>query len=205
MNIFFDLDGTLIDSKYRLYNLFQALASSSQLTFDEYWSLKHARFSNQDILAKKLMYTHTNIEIFTDKWMSLIETPDYLALDTPFPNIERTLKTLSTQADLYVCTARQFEREALIQLEELKLLQYFRKAIVTGQYDSKESLISKQVSNIAVSDWMVGDTGKDVNTGHSLGINTCAVLSGFMSRQALEQYSPTTILNFASEFTLPNL
>ena len=40
MKIFFDLDGTLINSKMRLYSLFQELVSASNLSFDEYWNLK---------------------------------------------------------------------------------------------------------------------------------------------------------------------
>jgi hypothetical protein len=39
-------------------------------------------------------------------------------------------------------------------------------------------------------DWMMGDTGYDINTGKRIGTNTCAVLSGFMSEQSLGNYSP---------------
>ena len=45
MKIFFDLDGTLIDSKLRMYNLFQELVPQSNLTFVEYWEYKKNKFS----------------------------------------------------------------------------------------------------------------------------------------------------------------
>ena len=47
MNIFFDLDGTLIDSKLRLYSLFQKLVPESILTYDEYWKYKMNKISHQ--------------------------------------------------------------------------------------------------------------------------------------------------------------
>ena len=36
MNIFFDLDGTLLDSKERLYYLFQHLVPECKFSFEEY-------------------------------------------------------------------------------------------------------------------------------------------------------------------------
>ena len=57
MNIFFDLDGTLIDSRLRLYKLFQDLVSSSNLTFSDYWNLKRNKISHKKILTTKFAYS----------------------------------------------------------------------------------------------------------------------------------------------------
>ena len=42
-NIFFDLDGTLIDCSWRLYNLFQELNSASKLSYEKYWEINRHR------------------------------------------------------------------------------------------------------------------------------------------------------------------
>ena len=54
-NIFFDLDGTLIDCKKRLYNLFTDLAPSHGLTFEDYASLKSKQVNKREIEYKKAM------------------------------------------------------------------------------------------------------------------------------------------------------
>ena len=56
--------------------------------------------------------------------------------------------------------------------------------------------------NLTPNDWVVGDTGKDVQVGMALGVNTCAVLTGFMTADALSRYSPKIILESVIEFKL---
>ena len=53
MNLIFDLDGTLIDSRLRLYKLFQQLVPTSELTYQDYWAFKQENVSNEDILIKE--------------------------------------------------------------------------------------------------------------------------------------------------------
>ena len=57
VNIFFDLDGTLLDSRKRLYKLFQDLVLESNLTIDEYWELKRNKINHKTILIEKFGYT----------------------------------------------------------------------------------------------------------------------------------------------------
>jgi len=64
MNIIFDLDGTLIDSKQRLYQLFQHLVPASTLTFQQYWQFKHNRLSNELILSTEFSYADPDIQRF---------------------------------------------------------------------------------------------------------------------------------------------
>ena len=73
MNLFIDLDGTLIDSKLRLYHLFQYLVIDSELSFEEYWELKRNKIDHKEILSSKFNYTNKQYIIFLNKWMSEIE------------------------------------------------------------------------------------------------------------------------------------
>ena len=55
MNLFFDLDGTLLNSRKRLYTLFQDLIPESKLSIDEYWDLKRDKIDHKTILMERLM------------------------------------------------------------------------------------------------------------------------------------------------------
>ncbi|QNJ24600.1 HAD hydrolase/ IA/ variant 1 family protein [Synechococcus sp. SYN20] len=202
MNIIFDLDGTLIDSKLRLYRLFQSLAHSSSFSFDEYWAFKQSKISNETLLSSKLGYNQSQIAEFQCQWMALIESPLYLSLDRSFEGIETVLAGLRQISTLYVCTARQFRQPALDQLEKFSLLKYFKQVLVTQQKFSKESLIEANVIGLSSQDWIVGDTGKDVQVGKFLNIKTCAVLSGFLGQKELMSYGPDLIIESTLDLPL---
>lgn len=199
MNIIFDLDGTLIDSKLRLYRLFQELVPTSSLSYSEYWDLKQNKISNQTILAEKLGFESSAIDHFLEKWMALIEDPKYLALDECIPRIHQTLRILREDAALYICTARQHPRRATEQVKRLGLLPFFHEILVTEQRLEKKELISLKVEELTSDDWMVGDTGSDVLCGKALGMNTCAVLSGFLNEASLAGYKPDRLLNSVAD------
>jgi len=203
MNIVLDLDGTLIDSKLRLYRLFQYLAPDSSLSYEQYWALKQNRVSNETILSSRLGYSKDEIAGFIAQWMALIESPPYLSLDSSFVGIETALGGLQQVADLYVCTARQLRQPVLDQLASLNLLQFFKQLLVTEQKYTKESLIAANVVNLSSEDWMVGDTGKDIQVGKLLNIKTCAVLSGFLSKESLRRYCPDLIIDSVGSFVPP--
>jgi len=198
-NLIFDLDGTLIDSRTRLYRLFQALVPTSNLSHDAYWQFKRDGWSNQTILAREVGVEPAAIKRFVTEWMVRIEAPEFLALDQNIPGVHDALDRLGGQARLHVCTARQDRRSALEQLERHRLLDYFEAVLVTEQRLDKAALIAA-VPHLSADDWIIGDTGKDVQTGRSLGIRTCAVLSGFLSEKKLLAYNPDIIIETAASF-----
>jgi len=200
MNIVFDLDGTLIDSRLRLYRLFQHLVPDSSLSYAQYWAFKQNKISNEKILSSELRHDQKQIARFVAQWMTLIESPPYLALDSNFAGIHSTLAVLQQRADLHVCTARQLRQPVLDQLESLNLLQFFKQILVTEQKQSKESLIAAHVAGLSTQDWLAGDTGKDIQVGKLLNMKTCAVLSGFLSRESLLSYAPDLIVDSVIDF-----
>jgi len=199
MNLIFDLDGTLIDSRLRLYRLFQRLVPESKLSFTGYWELKQDKISNVTILAREFGFDSAAIECFVSDWMGSIESPEMLAFDTNFPGMHEALDRLGNQAKLHVCTARQHRQLAIEQIDSLGLLPYFDSVMVTEQRLSKEKLIAP-LTGLGPDDWIIGDTGKDIQAGQALGIKTCAVLSGFLSEASLKPYGPDLILPIAADF-----
>lgn len=194
MNIFFDLDGTLLDSKSRLFNLFQYLVPESAFTFDEYWALKMRKMSHRQILLNQFGYSMENFLNFEDKWMNLIEQDEWLDFDKPFAGVTEYLLELSKRHNIYLVTARQSESVAIKQIKIQGWEKIFKKIFVTGQKVEKFDLIFNAIT-VQGEDWFVGDTGKDIQTGKLLGINTAAVLSGFLSRDILHKYNPDIIVD----------
>ncbi len=201
MNIIFDLDGTLIDSRCRLYRLFQKLVPESNLSHDSYWSLKRRKISNETILIREFGYDEAAIVRFVADWMGLIESTEYLVLDTNIPGIHESLGRLRIDANLHVCTARQQRKAVVDQLDRLGLGRFFSNVMVTEQIRGKEEMIGA-LPDLSSTDWIIGDTGKDIQVGQALGIKTCAVLTGFLSEESLMPYSPDLILPSVADFRL---
>lgn len=204
MNIFFDLDGTLVDSMPRLYHLFQYLVPQSKLTFEEYWQFKRNKLGHPHILANHFQYSEDQIALFVDNWMANIELQQWIEYDKPFQSVTEYLQTLKDDNTLIVVTARQFNEIAEQQIKRFGWQLLFDKILVTNQQKEKAELI---IENFKVSpqDWFIGDTGKDIQTGKALGINTAAVLSGFLSKEHLKQYNPDLIVEDVTKLTVTTL
>lgn len=199
MKIIFDLDGTLIDSKERLYSLFQHLVPASDLTFEAYWNYKRNKIDHRKILETRYLFSEQDIISFQKKWMDMIELPRWLAFDKAFKGVTAYLMELKKQHDLYLVTARQFETSVLMQLTDFGWIGIFTKVLVTQQKTEKIDLINNAI-DINSSDWFVGDTGKDIETGNTLGMQTAAVLSGFLNKEKLVEYNPDLIINSVIDF-----
>jgi phosphoglycolate phosphatase len=201
VNIFFDLDGTLIDSRPRLYHLFQYLVESSNLSFEEYWDLKRNKINHYKILTSKFNYTQDQYNDFENKWMCEIELKKWLDLDTPFEGVNSLLAQLSERHSLYIVTARQSIVNTMQQLEGFGWYKYISSTLITEQKNSKTHLIWNSIK-VSPEDWFIGDTGKDIEAGKELGIRTAAVLTGFLNKQCLEQYQPDIIIEKATKIIL---
>ena len=194
MKIIFDLDGTLICSKKRLHRLFLDLTKATDFGFKSYWNLKHQGKRNEDILRDELDFSELEIKNFLKKWMIKIETNYYLDMDTLIPKADKALDNLYENHDLFICTARQSISQTQKQLKKLSIFNYFEDIFVTEQKNDKFHALLGSNVNFTKKDWFVGDTGHDIDAGKKIGVQTCAVLSGFMSKSSLINYSPDLII-----------
>jgi phosphoglycolate phosphatase len=196
MNIFFDLDGTIIDSRLRLYRLFCDITSQTILSFGEYWNLKRSMIDHEKMLTDYFHYTKEEYLVFEKKWLSLIESDSYLNFDKPFDFTVDVLQTLkSRNHKLYVITARQSKAKALKQLDNLGLANFFEDVFVTEAKKTKAELIQASGLQLSAEDIFVGDTGMDIKTAKTLNVLSVAVLSGFRNREILSKYLPDYVEN----------
>ena len=126
--------------------------------------------------------------------MIKIEADCYLDLDTLIPNADKALENLNKNHDLFICTARQSISQSQKQLKKLSIFSYFKDIFVTEQKVDKFQILSNSNISFTNKDWIIGDTGNDIDTGKKIGVQTCAVLSGFMSRSSLIDYSPDLMI-----------
>lgn len=200
MNFIVDLDGTLSCAKQRLFRVFSDLVVESDLSFDQYWALKYSLLSNQEILRRYFNASERFISKFESDWMDRIEHKKYLALDRPIEGVGSFLRTLVADNSVYLCTARQTEESVFYQLELWGFSELFSAVLVTKQTRTKAELISESVVSLGRDDWVIGDTGNDVRIGNELGLNSCAVLTGFMNKQNLLKYQPDRVLKKITDF-----
>jgi phosphoglycolate phosphatase len=199
VNIFFDLDGTLIDSKTRLYLLFSYLNPEIKIGYSEYWNLKKSKISHNEILINMYKYSEEQFSIFSGLWMDCIEKDEWLKYDIPFENTTKTLLHLSHKNNLILVTARQFPGQVKKQLTQFGWSDLFSKILVTEQKTEKYKLIQSLKLPLSENDLIIGDTGKDIQTGKKLGIKTVAVTTGFLNEQSLNSYQPDLIIKNVNE------
>lgn len=203
MNVFFDLDGTLVDASDRLFRLFQFLVPASSFTKDDYWKLKRNKISHRQILKELFNFKNDQIDSFENTWLSMIELPDWIAYDKPFDQVTTYLKEVQKTHKVYVVTARQFEKTAKAQIHSYGWADIFSDILVTGHHVEKADLIVKNVG-ITNVDWFVGDTGKDIETGKQLGLRTAAVTCGFLNKERLIEYSPDVVVRSVVDLKFDN-
>jgi phosphoglycolate phosphatase len=188
VNLFFDLDGTLLDSHIRLYKLFQDLVCASHLSIYEYWELKRNKINHKTILLDMFQYSNDDFNHFEKSWLEKIELPEYLQFDTLVDDAFDVLNFLAKNNSMYIVTSRQNRKNVVAQLKNLQIYNFFKSVLVT-EHRCTKSILIKEVG-YQKEDFMIGDTGKDVLTGLELDMNTIVVTYGFLKKSVLESYKP---------------
>jgi HAD superfamily hydrolase (TIGR01509 family) len=206
--IFFDLDGTIVDSR----DAYIAAAKTAFKTIGQKppkakTALEIPRRLEQNQPINDLVKT-ADIHKFLDVYLRT-----YYAISAektkPIPNIATTLEALSKKAKLALITMRSVPKKAITaELEHFGIAKHFTH-IVTAQDTHKpkpspEALIKTvKALDIQMCDCIiVGDSVNDIKAGKTAGAKTIAVLTGLFTRQELANEHPDLILENATK--LPN-
>ena len=194
MTIFFiDLDGTVIDSKKRVYDLFIDL-TRLEISFDAYWDIKKRNQTNHFIIQRFNVDSEKQFPDFNRKWFELIETKEYLLKDTLVENTIESLQILSKKGKLVLITNRQYSENVNRQLEEFGIRSFFYHLLVTEHRITKPLILKDwlHINNLKLTGenaFVVGDTEEDFKSGQENNLSKIAVMSGFRSENYLKQFS----------------
>lgn len=202
--IFFDLDGTIVDSR-------DAYVEAARTAFQAMGHEPPNLATALEIPRRLEQNQPINdiIKVDTHKFLS-IYLQTYYAISAekikPIPNIATTLEKLSQKAKLALITMRNVPKNAVTaELEHFNIAKYFT-YVVTAQDTHKpkpspEALIKTvKALDIQICDCIiVGDSPSDIRAGKAAGTQTVAVLSGLFTRQELAQQKPDLILENATK------
>lgn len=193
LKVFWDLDGTLVDNRLRLYELFCRLSVTCNLSFDEYWTYKYRGY-NQDKMLKLVGYRQDEDRSFQHRWLMEIEKEEYLAKDTLQRDVSEVLNRLSQYGFLqWVVTNRQLLKNAEEELKKLGIHHFFE-GIWTTAFKCKKSEIIQEHCNISASDFYIGDSAEDIKTAKELGIHSIAVCTDPSLEESLRICQPEWIV-----------
>jgi len=195
-HIFFDMDGTIIDSSSGLMSSFEYMfqkinrPAPPRSELKKYlgpviiWSLEHYYHLEPELIkpAREFYYEH----------YTKIGVHDYKIYD----GVKDMKARLSGAGKrMYIATAKDCEM-AEIEMKEQHMFEYFEGifgAVYEKQIFKKEQVLElamKEHNIIGTECVMVGDRGTDIIGGKEHGMTTVAVLYGFGEREELEETHP---------------
>lgn len=189
--IFLDLDGTLLDTSERHYQVYKDILSAKgikRLLKKDFWRMKRSGIKTRNILPKHLPEETKNR--FEEEWLEEIEKKDYLKFDKVFPGTMAVLSDLSIEYDLILVTLRNNIENLNWELSKLELKTYF-KSIISGRVSKKNLVENYLLTNENIGKCLlVGDTEEEILTGQQLDIPTVSVTYGIRSEEFLKKFNP---------------
>ena len=202
--IFFDLDGTIVDSREAYYEAARtAFQTMSQEPLGKEASLEIPRRLERKQPISDLIKGDVQkfLHVYLNAYYGVA-----MEKTKPFPNVAAALETLSERAKLALITMRAFPKESILkELEAFNLAKYFTYVVTALDTDkpkpSPEALIKcVEALDVQMCDCViVGDSISDIRAGKAAGSKTVAVLSGIFSRQELAEENPDLIIKDVTE------
>jgi len=205
--IFFDLDGTIVDSREAYVEAARTAFKAMGLEPPEAETaleIPRRLEQNQPINDVVKADVHKFLDVYLRTYYAISAEKT-----KPIPGIATTLETLSKKAKLALITMRSVPKDAIIkELEHFGIAKHFTH-IVTAldthkPKPSPEALIKAvKALDVQMCDCIiVGDSVNDIKAGKTAGAKTIAVLTGLFTRQELASEKPDLILENAIK--LPN-
>lgn len=180
-----DLDGTLIDSKYRHYMLLVDLikhfdqSSLGKLSYDEFIAYKENGYSTLAFLERIQI---ENCKSISDEWIERIEYENYLEHDKLFPETVTFLGAMCKKSQLYLVTARNDEKNALKQIRKLGIVDYFEKLVIVKPGETAALAKARETGELNLR-MAIGDSEIDSEWAALLGVAFFALNRGFRNKQ----------------------
>lgn len=197
-----DLDGTLLDVKFRYHAIHRDLLKPHKtLDLKTYWKLKRQGVPERQMLAK-LKVPGEQIEHYLRRRMELIETESYVAMDRLVAGVKPTLRILARDYNLVLVTNRHNHAQLHRQLDNLGIREYF-KSVLTAESTGEEQIAARKAELVRELDAdilaVVGDTRQEVLAARMLKAIAVVVSYGIREPQALKRAKPDSLITRINE------
>jgi phosphoglycolate phosphatase len=201
MNIFFDLDGTLIDISGKYYRVYADLVGTyngDSLSRSAFWRHKRNKIPACELLTKSALPS-VNADQFSDKFANSLESKKYLTYDRLFPFAHRCLTSLIKHGHtLHLVSARHNKKDTLEEITGMGLTKYFTSIYVGHMHVNgrvaKRKAIEPVLTGRSGPFLIIGDTQDEIEAARDLNGISVAVLSGVRNRTLLASYRPDYIV-----------
>lgn len=190
--IFLDLDGPLLDGKERHYHCYRSILEKfgfKPIGIEEYWEMKRALVDRRRLL--NMSGAEVIYDDFLDAWLSMIESPEMLALDKLQEGAVACLRSWKEQGiELTLVTMRNNKQALQEQLKSTGLHKFLDVVLVCnhadgGQGKAKMALNFFQGNSFKKHALWIGDTEADWIAGTSLGVDVVLVANGLRDHENL--------------------
>ena len=185
--IFLDLDGPILEGKYRHYECYKDIVNKfggDILDINTYWNMKMSKV-RRDVILKESAFKGSYEDFFND-WMCTVEDERYLKLDILKPQVIETLqKWKGITQKIVLVTMRQDESYLITQLQNLEVLSLLDEVIVCPpqRKNTKYEALKNIKFNKAI---FIGDTEEDTNTAKMLNIKSIGITNGLRKKKFLD-------------------
>lgn len=198
--IFLDLDGPLLDGKERHYRCYKAILERhgyKPIAIDEYWEKKRDLLNRRDLLD--LSGAEKIYDVFLEDWLSMIETPEMLALDKVQDGALECLRNWKRQGiALTLVTLRKNKLGLDVQLDATGLRPCLDAVFACDHAEGGEGKAAAVRSmcsdggSIRNALW-VGDTEADWTAARLLGCAVILVSNGLRSESYLKSLGGASV------------
>lgn len=201
MKIFFDLDGTLIDSSLRHKVLFQRAVEEICGTIEdcvvkEYFEYKRRGYSTYKYTKEKMGLSDIEIQKICTLWQKGIEKEEALRTDSLYEESLYVLKMLKDKkVDIVYVSARNNEKGTMKELSRLGIDVYAQEIFIVGTKDALSNKIRAIQKTKMQDDIVVGDTEIDYSLAQNLGLRSIILNRGFRNKEYWDRMKVKTYDN----------
>ncbi len=205
MIIYFDLDGTLLNTKGRHVKVHEEAAracGSAPLWRDHYWACRRLGVKERDIAL--LTEPPLDTEAYLAERRARLEAPDFLALDILADGAGGMLPSLAGAGfELVLATMRRDRKALENQLNRLGLSPFFTRVLARGDqaggWTVKRDLIAADLDARPGPAILVGDTEGDILAARANNLPAYCLTTGAREAALLVLYQPSRLIHNLQE------
>jgi len=206
MHILFDIDGTVVDHKNRIYGLYEEYGRASGLPILDGTAYFERKSQGEDdrVIAGKT-FPPSVVDDYLAWKRTQIESGRALARDVLVSGMKETLEALAASHSLVALSARQSNDVLVDELRRLDVWRFFRTSLTVSPgapVEGKTAALVSYLEDTPIAPEkvaLVGDTEVEVAAAARAGVQCISVAWGLRNRSFLLRHGAHRIVGSARE------